>query len=91
MLGITPPLVRIDLSPVGGGRYRDGVTEPGEVVRGTIASNDRPKRAKASVGDLTLIVRVPGHPAAVQAFTDNERTAAQRHADDVGGSVEPLL
>jgi len=35
-------------------------------------------------------VRVPGHPAAVQAFTDNERTAAQRYADDVGGNVESL-
>lgn len=66
------------------------MTEPNDVVRGTIASNERPKRAKASVGDLTLIVRVPGHPAAVQVFTDNERTAAQRYADDVGGTVEPL-
>ena len=60
-------------------------------MRGTIASNDRPKRAKASAKDLTLIVRVPGHPAAVQAFTDNERTAAQRYADEVGGAVESLL
>ena len=60
-------------------------------MRGTIASSERPKRAKASVKDLTLIVRVPGHPAAVQAFTDNERTAAQRYADEVGGTVESLL
>ena len=60
-------------------------------MRGTIASSERPKRAKAAVGDLMLIVRVPGHPAAVQAFTNNERTAAQRYADDVGGTVEPLL
>ena len=60
-------------------------------MRGTIASNDRPKRGKAAVGDLTLIVRVPGHPAAVQTFTDNERTAAQRYAHEVGSSVEPLL
>ncbi|MBE7190988.1 MAG: hypothetical protein INR66_00725 [Gordonia polyisoprenivorans] len=67
------------------------MTEPGEVVRGTIASNERPKRAKASVGDLTVIVRVPGHPTAAQAFTDNERTAAQRYADEVGGTVERLL
>lgn len=59
-------------------------------MRGTIASSERPRRAKAPVGDLTLIVRVPGHPAAVQAFTDNERTAAQLYADDVGGTVEPL-
>ena len=66
------------------------MTEPGEVVRGTIASSERPKRVKAPVGSLTLIVRVPGHPAAVQAFTDNERTAAQRYADDVGGNVESL-
>ena len=66
------------------------MTEPGEVVRGTIASSERPKRVKVAVDDLTLIVRVPGHPAAVQAFTDNERTAAQRYADDVGGTVESL-
>ncbi|MCK5755974.1 MAG: hypothetical protein KAH46_25040 [Mycobacterium sp.] len=59
-------------------------------MRGTIASSERPKRVKALVGDLTLIVRVPGHPAAVQAFTDNERTAAQRYADAVGGTVELL-
>ncbi|MCP2163089.1 hypothetical protein LX12_004302 [Williamsia serinedens] len=43
------------------------------------------------MADLTTIVRVPGHPAAVQAFTDNERTAAQRYADDVGGTLESLL
>ncbi len=60
-------------------------------MRGTIASSERPKRAKVSAKDLTLIVRVPGHPAAVQAFTGNERTAAQRYADEVGGTVEPLL
>ncbi|GAA1890747.1 hypothetical protein GCM10009773_18710 [Williamsia serinedens] len=67
------------------------MTEPGDAVRGTISSNDRPKRARAAVADLTTIVRVPGHPAAVQAFTDNERTAAQRYADDVGGTLESLL
>ena len=66
------------------------VIEPGEVVRGTIASSERPKRARAAVAELALIVRVPGHPAAVQAFTDNERTVAQRYADEVGGTVEPL-
>lgn len=67
-----------------------GVTEPGDTVRGTIASSERPKRSRVSIADLTVLVRVPGHPAAVQAFTDNERTAAQRFADEVGGAVETL-
>lgn len=59
-------------------------------MRGTIASSERPKRAKACVKDLSLIVRVPRQPAAVRAFTDNERTAAQHYAADVGGVVEQL-
>lgn len=59
-------------------------------MRGTIATNDRLKRARAAVAELAVIVRVPGHPGAVQAFTDNERTAAQRYADEVSGTVEPL-
>lgn len=49
-----------------------------------------PKRARANVADLTLIVRVPGRPADVRVFTDAEAGEAQKYASKVGGTVEPL-
>lgn len=46
-----------------------------------------PKRVRVRVGELTLIVRPPGRPVAVRAFTSDEACA---YAASVGGDVEEL-
>jgi hypothetical protein len=42
------------------------------------------------VADLTMMVRVPGQPAAVRAYTDDEQNEAARYAFEVGGKVVAL-
>jgi hypothetical protein len=37
-----------------------------------------------------MLVRVPGKPAAVRVYTDDERDEAARYAADYGGVVVPL-
>lgn len=54
------------------------------------ADRKTPKRARANVADLTLIVRVPGRPADVRVFTDAEADDAQKYANSVGSTVETL-
>ncbi|WP_238423043.1 hypothetical protein [Gordonia sp. 'Campus'] len=49
-----------------------------------------PKRSRATMGELTLIVRPPGRPADVRVYTDDEATEAQTYATEVGGQVERL-
>lgn len=48
------------------------------------------KRASAEIKDFTILVRVPGDPAAVRVFTDVERADADTYAADTGGTVIPL-
>ena len=48
------------------------------------------KRAPAEIKDFTMMVRVPGDPAAVRVFTDAERADADTYAADTGGTVVPL-
>lgn len=48
------------------------------------------KRASAEIRDFTMMVRVPGDPAAVRVFTDVERADADTYAADTGGTVIPL-
>ena len=48
------------------------------------------KRAPAEIKDFTMMVRVPGDPAAVRVFTDAERSDADTYAADTGGTVVPL-
>ena len=50
-----------------------------------------PKRARVRVGELVLIVRPPGRPAAVRAFTSAEADEAFAYAASVGGVVDELL
>ena len=61
------------------------VTEDGLQVR----QNPR-KRVAAEIKDFTMLVRVPGKPAAVRVFTDAERADADTYAADTGGTVVPL-
>lgn len=43
-----------------------------------------------SVADFTVLVRVPGHPALVRVYTEEERDEATRYAAEAGGVVVPL-
>lgn len=48
------------------------------------------KRASAEIKDFTMMVFVPGQPAAVRVFTDAERADADTYAADTGGNMVPL-
>jgi hypothetical protein len=49
-----------------------------------------PTRPPAAITDLALLVRVPGRPEAIRAFTRAESVEADGYAAAVGGSVENL-
>lgn len=66
------------------------MTDPVDTSAGSITSSNRPKRARVDISELTLIVRPPGNPAAVQAFTDAEADEAHRYATSIDAQVEPL-
>ncbi|AQA06993.1 hypothetical protein BVC93_31340 (plasmid) [Mycobacterium sp. MS1601] len=48
------------------------------------------RRGDEAVADFTLLVRVPGQPAATKSFTDAEQDQAQQYAEATGGTVVPL-
>lgn len=48
------------------------------------------RRRDNKVSDFTLIVRVPGKPAAVRVFTADEAADAAEYAEATGGAVENL-
>ncbi|EHB48843.1 hypothetical protein MycrhDRAFT_5684 [Mycolicibacterium rhodesiae JS60] len=50
----------------------------------------RRRTEAGSVADFTMLVRVPGEPAAVRVFTDAETDEADRYAAGAGGTVVPL-
>jgi hypothetical protein len=43
-----------------------------------------------NVGDVTTLVRVPGQPAEVRVFTDDEKVEAAEHAAQTGGIIVAL-
>lgn len=50
----------------------------------------RTRSGDVRITDLTMMVRVPGQPAAVRVYTDAEHDEAARYAADTGGEVVPL-
>lgn len=54
------------------------------------ARQQKPSRAPVPLKDLELIVRPPGNPFAIQAFTAAERIDAELYAAEVGAEVEAL-
>jgi hypothetical protein len=50
----------------------------------------RRRTEAGSVADFTMLVRVPGEPAAVRVFTDAEKDEADHYAAGTGGTVVPL-
>jgi hypothetical protein len=56
-----------------------------------MVSRDTPKRRSVRVTDLQWLVRVPGRPEAMRAFTGDERGDADAYAAKFdGATVEPL-
>lgn len=55
-----------------------------------IRQSPRKRNQAVSVEDITLMVRVPGQPAAVRVFTDDEKEDASQYAAQTGGSIIPL-
>jgi hypothetical protein len=53
-------------------------------------SRHAPSRPRAAIKDLTLLIRVPGRPEDVRAFTDAERGEAAAYAAATGGITEDL-
>lgn len=49
-----------------------------------------PKRLRVPLAELSLIVRPPGRPAAIRAFTATESVEAHAYAADTGALVEQL-
>lgn len=53
-------------------------------------SRQAPKRRPATVADLTTLVRVPGRPEMVRAFTADEYNEAAEYAARNNGAIEDL-
>ena len=49
-----------------------------------------PKRARAALATLALIVRPPGQPSGIRAYTADEADEAQQYAAETGGVVDHL-
>ncbi|MGA9376356.1 MAG: hypothetical protein WBV64_15280 [Mycobacterium sp.] len=50
----------------------------------------RRRTEPVDVADFTMLVRVPGRPDLIRAFTDAEDTEARQYAAETGGTVVPL-
>lgn len=66
------------------------MTDLVDTAAGSITSTQRPKRARASISELTMIVRPARNPSAVRAFTAAEASEAERYARAMGAEVESL-
>jgi hypothetical protein len=54
------------------------------------SSRQAPKRPTAAIADLTLLVRVPGRPDLIQAFTAAEQAESDSYAATTGGIIDRL-
>ena len=54
------------------------------------SSRQAPKRPPAAIADLTLLVRVPGRPDLIQAFTAAGQVEADAYPAVTGGVIEHL-
>jgi hypothetical protein len=55
-----------------------------------VRQSPRKRSAEIGIADFTMMVRVPGRPAVLGFYTDDERDEAARYAEAVGGTVVPL-
>lgn len=63
-----------------------GLVRPAEPAQ----ASPRKRAGDARVADFTLLVPVPGQPAAVRVIPDDEADEAAKYAADSGGVVVPL-
>ena len=54
------------------------------------STRQKPKRPPVAIADLSLLVKVPGHPDAIRSFTAAEAAEAQQYATETGGTIEHL-
>ncbi|GAC55247.1 hypothetical protein M0655_23290 (plasmid) [Gordonia amicalis] len=57
---------------------------------GGVTRRVTPKRGRAALSDLTLIVRPPGRPADIRVFAGEEVAEAEEYARANGSEVERL-
>lgn len=55
-----------------------------------VRQTPRQRMGELSVADFTMLVRVPGQPAAARVYSDDEQDEAARYAAQVGGVLVPL-
>ena len=55
-----------------------------------VRQSPRTRSADVHIADLTMMVRVPGQPAAVRDYTEAESDDAARYAAETGGEVVRL-
>lgn len=55
-----------------------------------VVQKPRKRAEPVTVGDLTMLVRVPGRPHESRPFTAAEEAEAHQYAADTGGDVVPL-
>lgn len=52
-----------------------------------VVQKPRKRTTPVEVADFTMLVKVPGQPEAIKAFTDDEAEEARKYAADTGGTV----
>jgi hypothetical protein len=55
-----------------------------------VRQSSRKQAGDLRVADFTMMVRVPGQPAAVRVYAEAEHDEAVRYAAEVGGAVVAL-
>lgn len=55
-----------------------------------VRQTPRQRTGELPVADFTMLVHVPGQPAAVRVYSDDEQDEAARYAAEVGGVLVPL-
>lgn len=55
-----------------------------------VRQTPRKRAGESDLADFTSLVRVPGLPTAVRAYTDAEGADAARYAAEIGGEVVAL-
>lgn len=72
------------------GRRGERLTENIDPAVSPPSNRVAPKRLRVPLAELALIVRPPGRPAAIRAFTAAEATEARAYAEATGATVEQL-
>lgn len=72
------------------GPHRDNGEMSEDASGLAVRQSPRKRTGDLHVSDFTMMVRVPGRPAAVAVYTDADQDEAGRYAAEVGGEIVPL-